>query len=318
MVQFSIQSDSEIPASTQLIDQISFAITSRQYEPGHQLPSTRQLAQWTGLHRNTINKVYQQLKQAGLVEARGGSGIYVSIARSDSDLTEVPIQTVRQSLDKLLSLGCSLTQAKDLLLSEIEWRLSCNAQVLVTAGREDPGIAKIMAEELENALSVPIQTVAIEDLAQVLEHTGAGTIITNRYFLEATHQAIGNNNIRVIAIDIYNYKQEIDRIKELPANSYVGIVSISTGILRIAESLIHSLRGDELLVVPALPQDSYRLQTIARSADVIVVGHSGKEALKAAISSTKIDRIRPVEIMHCDNYISIDSIEQLRLELGSD
>ena len=77
MVQFHIQTDSEIPASTQLYDQIWFAIASRQYPPGYRLPSTRQLAMQTGLHRNTISKVYRQLEEAGVVEAQPGSGIYV-------------------------------------------------------------------------------------------------------------------------------------------------------------------------------------------------------------------------------------------------
>ena len=68
MVQFHIQTDSEIPASTQLYDQIWFAIASRQYPPGYRLPSTRQLAMQTGLHRNTISKVYRQLEDAGVVD----------------------------------------------------------------------------------------------------------------------------------------------------------------------------------------------------------------------------------------------------------
>jgi GntR family transcriptional regulator len=321
MVQFFIKADSEIPASTQLFDQISFAITSRQYAPGHQLPSTRQLANWIGLHRNTINKVYQQLKQAGLVEARGGSGIYVSLPTvKPTPNTGLPLpalqQSVRQSLDQIMSLGCTLSQARDLLLSEIDWRLSCNAQLLVASGREDPGVGLVMAGELEAALAVPIQTVAIEDLAQVLEHTSAGTIVTNRYFLEQTYQAVGNHQVRVIAVDIYTYSMEINRIRNLPVGCYVGIVSISTGILRLAESLIQSLRGDDLLVVSALPQDTYRLQTIARNANLILTGHSGKTELKEAIAATKSDRIRPVEVIFCENYIASESIELLKLELG--
>jgi DNA-binding transcriptional MocR family regulator len=63
MAQFRIQPDSEIPASTQLFNQIRFAIASRQFSPGHRLPSTRALAMQTGLHRNTISK--------GVPSARG-------------------------------------------------------------------------------------------------------------------------------------------------------------------------------------------------------------------------------------------------------
>jgi len=32
----------------------------------------------TGLHRNTISKVYRQLEDNGLVDSRAGSGIYVT------------------------------------------------------------------------------------------------------------------------------------------------------------------------------------------------------------------------------------------------
>ena len=77
-MRFHIQQDSEISASTQLYNQICFAIAARHYPPGHRLPSTRQLAMQTGLHRNTISKVYRQLEIDGVVEAIAGSGIYVS------------------------------------------------------------------------------------------------------------------------------------------------------------------------------------------------------------------------------------------------
>jgi len=76
-VRFHIQQESDIPASTQLYNQICFAIAARHYPPGHRLPSTRQLAMQTGLHRNTISKVYRQLEMDGVVEAIAGSGIYV-------------------------------------------------------------------------------------------------------------------------------------------------------------------------------------------------------------------------------------------------
>ena len=76
-MRFHIQQESDIPASTQLYNQICFAIAARHYPPGHRLPSTRQLAMQTGLHRNTISKVYRQLETDGVVEAMAGSGIYV-------------------------------------------------------------------------------------------------------------------------------------------------------------------------------------------------------------------------------------------------
>lgn len=90
MVQFRIQPDSEIPASTQLVNQIRYAIASRQFPPGHRLPSTRALAMQTGLHRNTISKVYRLLEDDGFVESVAGSGIYVRAQPLDKAQSRFP------------------------------------------------------------------------------------------------------------------------------------------------------------------------------------------------------------------------------------
>jgi GntR family transcriptional regulator len=130
-MQFQIQPDSEIPASKQLFDQIRFAIASRQYPPGHRLPSTRQLAMITGLHRNTISKIYQQLENDGLVESIAGSGIYVKARGHENDnLLGSPLleqnpeigRLIRQSLASFLAQGLTLEQIRELLLAEIDWR----------------------------------------------------------------------------------------------------------------------------------------------------------------------------------------------------
>ncbi len=152
MFHFRIQPDSYIPPSKQLVDQIQFAIASGQYNPGQRLPSTRQLAQMTGLHRNTISKVYRQLEEKGLVESITGSGIYVKAqgheggTQSVSPILEAyPIaQTIiKQSLDELLLQGFNLGQIKKLFLEEIDWRLHCNALVIVTVPSIDIGAGEL-------------------------------------------------------------------------------------------------------------------------------------------------------------------------------
>jgi len=149
-VRFHIQQESDIPASTQLYNQICFAIAARHFPPGHRLPSTRQLAMQTGLHRNTISKVYRQLENDGVVEAMAGSGIYVRDQQKPREL-KAPAgprgrirpdidQEVRRSIDGLLNAGCTLQQARELLTHEVDWRLRCGARVLVSTPREDIGI----------------------------------------------------------------------------------------------------------------------------------------------------------------------------------
>ncbi len=135
-MRFHIQQESEIPASSQLYNQICFAIAARHYPPGHRLPSTRQLAMQTGLHRNTISKVYRQLENDGVVEAIAGSGIYVRDQQKQKDLRSATTSIrkkgikdvdleVRKSIDELLNSGCTLQQTRDLFTREIDWRLRC-------------------------------------------------------------------------------------------------------------------------------------------------------------------------------------------------
>ncbi|MBW4497425.1 MAG: GntR family transcriptional regulator [Oscillatoria princeps RMCB-10] len=325
MVQFHIQPDSDIPASNQLFNQIRFAIASRQYPPGHQLPSTRMLAMQTGLHRNTISKVYRQLEEIGLVEARAGSGIYVRAqgheggTRLKSPILEQHPQAykvVQSSLDELLNQGCSLNQARELFLAEIDWRLRCSARVLVTAPGQDIGVGELMAQELEQALRIPVQLVPLDQLGKTLDQAQSSTVVTSRYFIGEAEAIARPKAARVIPVDIYDYATEIQLVKNLPKDTCFGIVSLSLGILRAAEVIIHSLRGDDLLVMTAQTRDAYKVNAIVRAARTVVCDQVSYAAVKTAIAAAREDLIRPPQVIFCENYIGAASINLLKRELG--
>ena len=330
MVKFHIKLDSEIPASKQLFDQIQFAIASRQYPPGHRLPSTRQLAMMTGLHRNTISKVYRQLEDTGLVESLAGSGIYVKsqgheggkryttpqAASETEDLSETTHQVVQDGINELLSLGCSLQQVRELFLSEINWRLQCSAQVLVTVPQSDIGAGKLILQDLEPTLGVPIQLVPMEQLSDILEETDSATVVTSRYFIKDVDAIAAPKSVRVIPVDIYNYAKEIKIITQLQTNTCLGIVSLSSGFLDAAERIIHSLRGEELLVMTAQATNIPKLKALVRTAQTIICDQASYAQVKQTISELSEDLIRPPEVICSDNYISAESIRLLRQELG--
>ena len=320
MLNFQIQSDSELPASKQLFDQIQFAIASGQYPPGHRLPSTRQLAMITGLHRNTISKVYQNLEETGLVESIAGSGIYVKQAiditlNPDSD-TVTPALTVQNSIDNLLDSGFSLEQIRDLFSEEIDWRIQCNRQIIVTVPQQNLNQGKVMKLELSEALDVPIKLIPSEELESLLEETNFGTLITNRYFLKEVIDVVPPNSFRVFAVDIYDYASELEIIKKLPPQASLGIISLSEGILKIAASIANSQRGDDLLVLTALPSDRQRFGAVIRTAHTIIVGPSSYEMVKKAIAESQEDLIRFPNLIRSNNYINEKSIAILKKQLN--
>lgn len=335
MIQFHIQPDSEIPASTQLFDQISFAIASRQVSPGYRLPSTRQLAMQTGLHRNTISKIYDRLEAAGLVEAQVGSGIYVRTmgqevgakhksAGLSSGTRTAPSQPssahkrVQESLDELLNQGYSLHQVRELFLAEINQRLNAGTRVIVTAPKEDLGAGEMMLRELQQSLSIPVLLVPLEELGAMLEQGGLGTVVTHRYFASQAEAIATPQSVRVVPIDIYDYRGELEIIKTLPKESSLGIVCLSPGFLRAAEVVIHSLRGEDLFVMTAQPQDTYKLQSLVRNARTIISDQASFAKVKATVAAARKDMIRPPQVICCETFVGTRSIELLKRELGLD
>jgi GntR family transcriptional regulator len=330
-MQFHIQPDSEIPASKQLYDQMLFAIASRQFSPGHRLPSTRQLAMQTGLHRNTIGKVYSQLESTGLVESVAGSGIYVKslghesnhlIANSQIDPSLSAIELVSQSLNNLLAQGYSLSQSRELFLTEIDWRWRCSARVFVTVPRIEIGAGELMLQELHQSLGIPVQLVTLEKLETHLAETRAATVVTSRYFIGsveaklAKSELISPRSVRVIPVDLQDYEKELSLVKTLPKNSYVGIVSLSAGILAVAEMMVHSMRGDDLLVMACQTKDNYKLNATIRRAHTIISDRASLNIVHQAIEAAGDDLIRIPQVVESESYIGPKSINLLKRELG--
>ncbi|MEM7760163.1 MAG: GntR family transcriptional regulator [Cyanobacteria bacterium P01_A01_bin.40] len=321
MLNFQIQSDSDVPASKQLFAQIQFAIASGQYPPAHRLPSTRQLAMITGLHRNTISKVYQQLEENGLVESIAGSGIYVklhereNIIESDSPVN-ISVNTIKESIDRILELGCTIDQVQELFLEEINWRLSCCERIVVTVPERDIEAGEIIRKELQDSFAVDIELIELEKIPQILAEINFGTLITNRYFIQEVLTIVPPNSFRVIPIDMYDFKKELEIIRGLPSQACLGIVSLSEGTLSVASSIINSQRGDDLLVLTSSLSDRDRLRAVIRAAHTIIAGYTSYDLVKTEIVAMREDLIRIPDVISTDKYISEKSIKLLQRELG--
>lgn len=325
MFQFQIQLDSEVPPSKQLFEQIQFAIASRHYAPGERLPSVRKLAQQTGLHRNTISKVYRLLEGAGLVEPRTGSGIYVkaqgdeigsnfnsSLGKKFPEAQKI----ISDSIEEVLASGCNLNQVKELFLASLDWRLRCLARILVTVPRRDIEAGELMVQELTKALKIKIELVLLEDLASLLAKIKLATVITSRYFIQEVTRITQETHARVIPVDIYNYQKELKVIQELPAGAYLGLVSLSRGTLEVAQKIVYTLRGEEIITLTAQANDTKRLRRLVRSTQIIIGDRPSSEQIKRAIEAVRDDLIRFPRLIWIDNYISVTSIKLLQAKLG--
>ena len=325
-MRFHIQQEIDIPASTQLYNQICFAIAARYYPPGHRLPSTRQLAMQTGLHRNTISKVYRQLETDGVVEAIAGSGIYVrdNLKKGDlkksfnskNNLNITPDLEAKKAVDKLIKLGCTLQETRNLLTIEIDWRIKCGSRIIVSTPREDIGASMLIAEDLSPNINVPVEVVPMEELEKVLCNSNVGTIVTSRYFLQPLEKLAKQYRVRAIAVDLSDFQKELKIIKELKPGSCVGIVSISPGLLRAAEIIIHSMRGSDIVIMNTISDNSSRLLALLKASNYIVCDGPSLSLIENTLLKNRSQLMRVPQIICAKNYLSIKTINHLKTELG--
>jgi DNA-binding transcriptional regulator YhcF (GntR family) len=77
-VRFSIDRESEVPASEQVRAAVVAAVRSGELAPGAKLPTVRALAAELGLAVNTVAKAYRELESEEVVETRGRNGSFVA------------------------------------------------------------------------------------------------------------------------------------------------------------------------------------------------------------------------------------------------
>lgn len=77
---FTIHPDSPVPIYEQIVAQVTFRIASGGVEPGALIPSVRDLAAKLLVHPNTVARAFQELERQGIVTAKRGRGMEVTLA----------------------------------------------------------------------------------------------------------------------------------------------------------------------------------------------------------------------------------------------
>nr|WP_313570781.1 winged helix-turn-helix domain-containing protein [Comamonas terrigena] len=73
---------SGVPLVEQLVTHVEGLVRSHGLRAGMRLPSVRQLAQDSGVSRDTVVQAYDRLAALGLVHSRRGAGFFVSALRN--------------------------------------------------------------------------------------------------------------------------------------------------------------------------------------------------------------------------------------------
>jgi len=113
-----------------------------------------------------------------------------------------------------------------------------------------------------------------------------------------------------------DFQKELKILKELNAGSCVGIVSISPGLLRAAEVIIHSMRGSELMLMTAISDNKSRLLSLLKASNHIVCDGPSLSVVENTLLKNRSQLMRLPQIICAKNYLSIETINQLKKEIG--
>ena len=174
----------------------------------------------------------------------------------------------------------------------------------------------LIAEELEPCLDVPVEVVPMEELESVLENSSNGTVVTSRYFLQPLEELAKKHSVRAVAVDLNDFRQELAMLKELRPGSCVGLVSISPGILRAAEVILHSMRGNELLLMTATPDVGSRLLALLRASSHVLCDRPSLPLVEQSLRQNRSQLMRMPQVHCAKSYLSTDTINLLRKEIG--
>lgn len=111
-----IREEDTTPVYRQVINQVREQIALGKLQPGHRLPSVRELARFLDINVNTVQKSYQGLKQMGLVVIRPARGAIVSQKAPELLGSAHNESLLREALTKVLKEARRLGFDKDAVL----------------------------------------------------------------------------------------------------------------------------------------------------------------------------------------------------------
>jgi GntR family transcriptional regulator len=120
---WSIDPDSDVAPSRQLVEAVLDAIARGELEPGSQLPSVRTMAGEALVNHNTVARAYQELNRLGATEAISGVGVFVTLRGPEIAAAErraATLAVLRRAIAAALRAGHGHEEVQR-LLSEEAW-----------------------------------------------------------------------------------------------------------------------------------------------------------------------------------------------------
>jgi GntR family transcriptional regulator len=243
----------DVSLREQLVTQVTLAILCQELAPGQRLPSTRELARRFAIHANTASAAYKQLEQEGWLEFRHGSGVYVrahqpAAPQSPELATEFALdQLIGEMMAKARKQGAADSVVRERLRRWIVFTPPSRWLVI----DPEPELRRILIHEMQQALSLPIDGCAPDEIASgLIDGSMLVTVPSKAAMVRALLPAdreLTVLQVHPVSLELLTHLQ---RYMPEHAGELVGIASRWKEFQRIAQTLLVAagLSPESLLV----------------------------------------------------------------------
>ncbi len=266
MADIRVSRHSDLPIYRQIVTQLTFMIEMGQLRDGERLPGSRMLAHNLGINRNTVAHAYAELRELGLVQARGRIGMVVvggERARSTSAVRDRAREVLAAAARECLELGLNPGEIQELIGNFAVQAVNAAPRLAFVECNADR--ATYFSQELAGQLDIPVTPLVLGDFepAQVQ----ADLVLTTFFHLSQVRGLLRRQPVDVVAIVVAPHIQTLVQIADVAKDHTVGLCyhtdeqaagvrdSLAaaglTNIKVLAGTSDSQLRGIDVVVIPS-------------------------------------------------------------------
>ena len=309
-MEFFVDRELPVPLRTQLQGLIEYGIACGELAPRETLPSVRELAEKVGVAPMTVSQVYADLKSAGLIDTRPGSGTFVSdsyqarlTGRGDASGLH---RHIDQLIDESRELGIRPAELVSLISARIFYRDSIGPRMrIVMIGifpEATASYARFIAGRLGTGVTVePLTVSAIErEAAAKARVNSADLAITFANRLREVSVLVPNT--KVVAISFTPSEETRMALASLDSLASIAVVSRIPDFLPIMKSGVQRF-APHVREVAAATLETPGLDAMLAQATVVIYA-SGAESIMSRIPAG----MQAIEYRHAPDTADIERV----------
>ncbi len=229
-----VEPKSHVPIYAQLKEQIKFLILNGELEPGAKLPTTRQLAGFLRINRNTVLKAYQELEREGLIKCRRGGGCEV-VERPTAVAQPVSarlLAIIDEAIEQAGQLGVDPDDFATFAYARARQRRNVVVKRRLAFVECEAPITTAVAQAIEERLGTEVTPITLRDLREPTEEVEeelreVQVVATTFFHIQEVKRLLARTKQEVVALVIKPHLNKLIQIAQIPRGTPTALVCVS-------------------------------------------------------------------------------------------